>query len=264
MRMEPHRSGGGRTPWRPAVRRCRAATLRATHKRGSRDRPLEPRLTATKLTAYVVAIAVSGGTLALAVGGVALAVSVFPNIVSLLLAALMVMAAFLVRPRFGTVPENDVVARSQAPTLYALVDDVAAALRMPSVHVVAVDAAYNASWAVLGLRRRRVLTLGLPLLAAVEPWEQVALIAHELAHGRNGDARRGLVVGSVVRGLAELYELIGPEPHPGLGLFEWFGNALFWIASRPVLWLLLLEQHLLLQDGRRAEYGRSSPTARRP
>ncbi len=108
MRMGPHRSRGGRSPWQPlsvAVGRRLSDRLASEIREIGR---LEPRLTATKLAAYVVAVAVSGGTLALAVGGVALAVSVFPNVVSLLLAALMVMAALLVRPRFGAIPEKDV------------------------------------------------------------------------------------------------------------------------------------------------------------
>jgi Zn-dependent protease with chaperone function len=63
---------------------------------------------------------------------------------------------------------------------------------------------------VFGWRRRRVLMLGSGPLAVLAPQELVALIAHELGHARNGDARRGLVVGSAVSGLAELHALMVP------------------------------------------------------
>jgi Zn-dependent protease with chaperone function len=78
----------------------------------------------------------------------------------------------------------------------------------------------------------------------------VALVAHELGHARNGDLRRGLVVGTALNGLVELYALLQPEE----GGSGWFLNVFFWPLSRPVLGLLYLELHLLLSDSRRAEY----------
>ncbi|MDQ3163474.1 MAG: M48 family metalloprotease [Actinomycetota bacterium] len=104
-----------------------------------------------------------------------------------------------------------------------------------------------------------MLTLGVPLLTVLEPRERVALVAHELAHGRNGDVTRGLFVGSAVVGLAELYSFVAPDDSTEgreweLGLVERVANWFFWLLSRPVLGLLLLELHLLLRDHQRAEY----------
>lgn len=101
-----------------------------------------------------------------------------------------------------------------------------------------------------------MLTLGLPLLTALEPQERVVLIAHELGHARNGDSRRGLLVGSAVRGLAELYGLLAPERMSELddNTYELIPYAFFWVISRPVYWALLVEYHLLLRDSQRAEY----------
>ena len=111
---------------------------------------------------------------------------------------------------------------------------------------------------MLGWRRRRVLTLGLPLFSALEPQERVALIAHELAHGRNGDSSRGLLVGSSLGGLVELYGLVAPDSAEArgweLGGFDGVLNAVFWLLSRPVYLLLLLQLHLLARDSQRAEY----------
>jgi Zn-dependent protease with chaperone function len=149
------------------------------------------------------------------------------------------------------------VTRAEAPKLYALVDEVARALDTPSIDVLGIDHDWNASWAVLGLPRRRVLTLGLPLWTALEPNERVALLAHELAHERNGDARRGLFVHGAVSALAELYFVLAPgreDPDEPVEFVDAVVGALLWVVSRPLWALLLLEVHLLLRDSQRAEY----------
>jgi Zn-dependent protease with chaperone function len=221
---------------------------------------LEPTQTPARIAAYAIALAVHALTLALAVGGVALAVLSFPNIAAILGAVVMVGLAWLMRPRLGKPPEEGLVERRDAPQLYALADRVASALEVDPVDFIFVDEEFNASWLVAGARRQRVLTLGLPLLAMLDPEERLALVAHELAHDRNGDATRGLVVGSAVRALGELYAVLAPEDFGGarewseLAFFERLVNLLHWLASRPVLALLWVEFHLLIRDSQRAEY----------
>jgi Zn-dependent protease with chaperone function len=211
---------------------------------------LESRLTVARVAAYVVAAAVHLFTAALAVTGLLILASGLPNPLGLF-GLLFLGPAFLMRPRLGRVPERGRVARKEAPQLYSLVDAVAAALGTHSADVIIVDDPFNASWSVCGIRRRRVLTLGLPLLIALTPAERVALIAHELSHGRNGDAGRGLFVGSAVNALLEQYFLLVPAGLPG-GTFVI--DAAMWVLSRPSRWLLQLEWHLLLHDSQRAEY----------
>jgi Zn-dependent protease with chaperone function len=220
---------------------------------------LEPRLTPAKAGAYAIAAGVFAFTLACALGGVLLIVLNFPHPVAIVLGLLLLALAFLMRPRLGSVPDEGHVAREGARHLYGLVDRIAEALDADRVDLIVVDHEFNASWAIVGLRRRRVLTLGLPLLAALGPQERVAVIAHELAHGRNGDSTRGLVMGSALNGLIELYGVIAPNPagveyHDDLGIFERIANGFLWILSRPVYGLILLQIHLLLRDAQRAEY----------
>jgi hypothetical protein len=167
---------------------------------------LEPRLTPSRLGAYAIAVLMTLTTFVFAVGGILLVALAFPNPAALVVGPLLVGLAWLMRPRLGKAPDEDVVARADAPSLYALADDVAADLGLRRIDVLVVDHRLNASWSVVGLRRRRVLTLGLPLLMLLEPQQRVALVAHELAHERNGDATHGLVVGSSVRALAEFYD----------------------------------------------------------
>ncbi len=221
----------------------------------SADTDLRPRLTRAKAATYVLAVL----TLALALFFVFLGVVLLglgvtrPNIAFLVLGALSLGIGVLMRPRLGRAPEGASLSRHDAPTLHRLVDDVAAALETGPAGVLVVDDEWNASWSVTGLRRVRVLTLGLPLFRVLGPQERVALVAHELAHGRNGDARRGLLVGSAWRALAELYAILAPDPYSE-GVFDGIFNLIFWLVSRPVYAVLLVHGRLTAHDAHRAEY----------
>ena len=171
---------------------------------------LEPHTTVVRTAAFVIAafvLALFAAMVALAV--LLIAVAYWNPFVDIF-AVLLLGTAYLMRPRLGKVPEEGRVSRDEAPTLYGLADRVADALGAGRADVIAIDHEFNASWSIVGLRRTRVLTLGLPLLTMLSPEQRVALIAHEFAHGRNGDSGRGLVVGSAVRGLEELYFVLAP------------------------------------------------------
>ena len=197
-------------------------------------------------------MAVHALTLGFLASGVALLVLGFPNPFLLLAGALLVCLAILIRPRLGKLPDEGVLDRDDAPRLFGLVDEIAAALATPAVDTIVIDHRFNASWSVTGLRRR-VLTLGLPLFGVLAPQERVGLIAHELAHARNGDAARGRFVGSAVGALAELADLITPTGAEG-GIVETLAAGIAWLASLPLRALLFAEAHLLLRNSQRAEF----------
>jgi hypothetical protein len=143
---------------------------------------LEPRWTPAKVAAFAVAGAVHLLSLGLVAGGIAAIALEFPNVVSLLIGLAMAGTGLLMRPRLNRLAGDARPldpARTQA--LHELVAAVADALDRPPPDLVAIDASWSAYWNVVGLRRQRVLVLGLPLLAALEPPQRVALIAHELA-----------------------------------------------------------------------------------
>jgi hypothetical protein len=109
------------------------------------------------------------------------------------------------RPRFGRVPKYATkVTPAEAPELYRLVGDVAAALSAPVPAVYVEEDVFNASASRVGLRRRPVLVLGLPLWNVLSAQQRVALLGHELGHFVNGDPRRGLLVQPAVGGLQRL------------------------------------------------------------
>jgi Zn-dependent protease with chaperone function len=216
---------------------------------------LEPRLTPSRAAAYAIAVLVHAFALGLVVAGIWLLVegSLFPKIAGGLLLGL----AYLMRPRLGRRARENRVARADAPALYAYADEVAQSVGARPPHVIVLSTDFNASWSVRGLRRERTLELGLPLLAVLDPDEITALVAHELAHGRNGDATRGLVVGSAIAGLSELYFALTAEEGGGnadLELVELVAKPFAWLLAQPIRLVLLLELHLTLQDARRAEY----------
>ncbi|MEU1198649.1 hypothetical protein ABZ446_20715 [Streptomyces sp. NPDC005813] len=73
--------------------------------------------------------------------------------------------------------------RTAAPVLHALVDRVAAVTGIRRVDAIAVDQGYGSRCIRVGLRRRRVLVLGLPLWEVLTTDQRLALLGHDL--GRN-------------------------------------------------------------------------------
>ena len=85
--------------------------------------------------------------------------------------------------------------RAAHPHLFAELDNIASALREPlprEVYLIGEPNAWVADrGGVLGLGSRRVMGLGLPLLAALNVSQFRAILAHEFAHYYGGDTRLG-------------------------------------------------------------------------
>jgi heat shock protein HtpX len=219
---------------------------------------LQPELSAATVLAFLLAGMVHGLTLALALGGVLLIVGTWFNLGSALLGALMLGVAWVLRPRIGRL-EATPLTRSEAPALYGLLDRVAQATGHPPVDALVVDTAFNASYSRVGLRGRPVVALGLPLLAVLEPQQKVALIAHEVAHGVNGDPVRGLFVGSAIDALQAWYDLLHPralwEPERGLMAYPVLVSNLLMLGVAQLAYGVTYALSLLAwRDSQRAEY----------
>ena len=184
-------------------RRERAS--RALVERLHRDVVADPgsldRASAAGAAAVLLALAVHAVTSLLVAGALAVALLVRPWWWGVLLAAPMAALAWLVLPRPTPMPEG--VRPCEGTELVGLVASVAAALGAHPPDVVAVSCENNASFMVVGLRRRTVLVIGLPMWVSLSPEARVAVLAHELGHGVNGDTRRGLLVGSALDSLQE-------------------------------------------------------------
>jgi heat shock protein HtpX len=89
------------------------------------------------------------------------------------------------RDRFT--PPGPELTRSAQPRLHEVLDDVAHRVGEPPADVVHLDLEVNAS--VLEHGRRRIMVLGLPLLAIVDVDELRAVVGHEYGHYVGGDTR---------------------------------------------------------------------------
>ncbi|HEV2451698.1 MAG TPA: M48 family metallopeptidase [Streptosporangiaceae bacterium] len=202
----------------------------------------------------VLVLACSAGLIAAAVWLVLRA----PNVATIIVAIVAVLLAIELRPRLGSLRKRDHVRyQGDAPALFGLLDRVAAELGARPVYAVVPVAAWNASYTSVGLRRRRVLTLGVPLWEALPIDQKLALLGHELAHGVNGDARHGMVVGTSLSTLARLYYVLRP------GRADYTLARLAQALLSSVVAAVFTLQHVIsLRASQRAEYVADALAAR--
>jgi Zn-dependent protease with chaperone function len=116
----------------------------------------------------------------------------------------------------------------------------------------------NAFTTTVGLRRTRVLCIGLPLWATLEPQERVALLGHELGHFVNGDVRRGPLTHVAETTLSRVALLFNLKGVGGRGLLEYVSSVLTRALGRLVAGVARALQVLLVwvsqRDSQRAEY----------
>jgi Zn-dependent protease with chaperone function len=214
----------------------------------------------------VVSLALFAATLALVWLGVLLVGYHFPD-VTVLPGLLLIGLALALRPRLGRFTETyDTVTREDAPTLFALIDRVAVQIGAKPPTVIVGDADFNAGAGVFGLRRRRVLWLGLPLWGALDPQERVALLGHELGHFVNGDPLRGLLTQPAVRTFGELARIFSPNhylPHRAAERVAMLLiRPLLWLVSRTAVLCQLVLLWVAMRDHQRAEYAADFAAAR--
>lgn len=168
---------------------------------------------AARVAAYLLALLLLLLPVAGLVGGIALLVFYRPLWLSVPLAAIAFGTVLLLRPRANRLdPDAQLVSREQAPRLYDVLDRIAAAIGTPPVQAVVVDTEPDLWFARIGWRFRPVVGIGLPLWVALGPQERVAVLAHELGHGKNGDARHGWVVHTARTILGELEQTFTEQP----------------------------------------------------
>jgi Zn-dependent protease with chaperone function len=222
--------------------------------KNARPEDLRPGWTIRKAVAFLLASGVHLVSLTLFLAGIFLFTRRFPDLPFMLLGALACAFAWLMRPKPGKVPVKDVVTRKDFPALYGLVNEIVQKLGGRPINHIVVDEDFNAAYSVVGWRRVPVLWIGLPLWMALLPQERIALLAHEAAHGVNGDGTRSFVAGSALEALDEWLGLLrGPLAHAR----EWeeiFAGYLYRILSVPVAAVQSLLAQLLWLNKQQAEY----------
>lgn len=172
---------------------------------------------------------------------------------------LLLLLGYVLRPRLGRLdPDADRLEPGSAPALFALLGRVADATGAPMPDVVLVDSRLNASASAVGLRRTKVLTIGLPLWAVLTPQERVALLGHELGHFVNGDVRRGPLTGVATRTLGELSLMLRPGAPSGGSLLMMVADMLARVVLRVAYSGTVAAQVLLvwlsMRESQHAEY----------
>ena len=210
-----------------------------------------------RVASYGLAICI----LAIPVGLIALAIWLIfgiASIPSIVLGIIVLPIIVELRPRLGSLRKvKHLRRRNDAPALFTLLDAVAAEAGAKPAYAVITTADWNAAYGAVGWRRRRVVTLGLPLWDALAADQKVAVLGHEFGHGVNGDARHGLIVGTSLGTLARLRWLLLPGRMAARARMS-FIDGLARLAS-TVLCLLVTGvydlQHLIsLHASQRAEY----------
>jgi Zn-dependent protease with chaperone function len=249
--------------WRQRLEHRLADTLYRELEQGAIHRP---GWDAARVFAYLLSVVILLLPVAGLIGGVYALVSYRPLWLGILLSLLPFGLALLLRPRLNRLsPETHVVSREQAPALFRLLDEIATTIGTKPVGLVALSPYPNIGFARVGLRFTPVVSIGLSLWAGLRPQERVAALAHELGHGKNGDALHGWVVGSAVTALEEIQLTFAEDAldEYRLDMLAWYGhgysnsvitrflNLTVGSAARGTQWLLTRAD---LRAGQREEY----------
>lgn len=193
----------------------------------------------SSLMVTVAALVIYATVAACLVAGIWLCTVRFPSPM-LLPGVLLILLAVELRPRFGRLPRHvTVLDPGAAPELHRLVARVADAVGAPMPQVICLaESEFNASAGKIGLRRRRVLIIGVPLWEALGPQQRVALLGHELGHFVNGDPGRGLLVQPVYLSLATVVDLLRPVRNRFSGLIEMISEVLLSAVMAVIRWPL--------------------------
>ncbi|KMW58246.1 peptidase M48, Ste24p [Candidatus Rhodobacter oscarellae] len=172
------------------------------------------RRSAVRLVTYALAAIVLLSPYLVLAAALALAYAGFPNILPLVVAAILAAAGWFLLPPRRRLPEG-ALTRAELPLTFALVDRVGAALGAPRIDAIAISDAHNA--AVGETRKARYLILGATLWESLPAEQRIALIGHELVHLVNQDPTRNGFLGAAMGTLDAWYEMFLPsrifEPH---------------------------------------------------
>jgi Zn-dependent protease with chaperone function len=224
---------------------------------------------------YVVLVLISVLVLAIFAGsvGFGLWLVVTGNWLIKIVGLLLIAFAMVFRPTLGSprkvLEYADELTEAEAPTLFRLVRRTAEAIGSPMPHTIALNGDFNAMAGIVGVRRRRLLLLGLPMLAVLRPQERVALIGHELGHFINRDSRRSVATQPALTAFGTAARLLDQRGLRSVvhdpsyaGGFAWFAMSAgtliltpFLYVASQLLWLCHLGVNMIgARVAQRAEY----------
>ena len=142
-------------------------------------------------------------------GGLALLGFYRPLLFAAPFAAILFVITAIFRPRLNRLPGNvQAVTRQQAPQLYDVLDRLAGQTGTAKLESVVVTTDTRIAIDRIGWRYRRVLRLGLPAWAVLNPQERYAVLAHAMYDDQRGMHDR--VLGAAEHILDELAATVQP------------------------------------------------------
>ncbi|MFG1944733.1 hypothetical protein [Nonomuraea sp. NPDC048826] len=165
-----------------------------------------------RAAAFLLALVVHALTLAFIVLGAWTIVVNAEFVFGWLIGGVLIGIGWLLRPRLEHLPADaEVLDRGAAAELYGTAERVAARMGVPPPELVAVrDLATESAYQRVGIRRRPVLVVGLPVWLALTPRQRVTLLAAAYAGAATAD---DLIVGGALSTLGEWRQaLLGSAP----------------------------------------------------
>ncbi|MCX7749915.1 MAG: M48 family metallopeptidase [Clostridia bacterium] len=168
--------------------------------------------------------------------------------------------AYLFIPKFKKDNVNP-IKREEFPHIYILVDRLTDMMGAPKIDDIVLTNEFNASFSQIGLNRKRILFLGLPLFYLCNNKERIALLAHEIAHNMNGDIKRGVIVGGALKLIENWIFIVAPAKIRSVYVVDIYLepvviliNCIRWLISRVILSFWYVLALLLWRNSQRAEY----------
>lgn len=190
----------------------------------------------------------------IAVTGILVLALHWPEPLYLVLGAVMLFAAFVLRPRLPSARKHVVQSMSDFPALEAVCVRVSTAKGISPIGRVVIESDFNAWVMQTGARQVPLLGIGVALWSILTPQEQVALLAHESGHLRNRDPLRGLVTANAVHVLDTWDYLLGHDRLNTMDGLTTIGYIPFAVMRKAVAALRHVLLTLTFLESQRAEY----------
>ncbi|HEX9062893.1 MAG TPA: M48 family metallopeptidase, partial [Clostridia bacterium] len=169
--------------------------------------------------------------------------------------AIFLVITYFSLPKFKKIKEVP-LAENKYPTLYKIVNEIAAKLDSEKIDALYMDFEYNAffkkGFMGEGLKMKTIICIGLPLFYILEPQEKVAVIAHEVAHNVNKDFTRSFFIQTARDTLFKWYTFFSPNTE--FGGYASLVRMVFVVPRYLILVVWYILAFLLYRDSQISEY----------
>ena len=251
----------------PEKKRGRRAALRERRRAFEANRqllrqfagtlPERPHRTRAGVVLGAVSVLLLLFDIGLLVGGVILIITAVWAV--RLLALFVILLGVECRPRFFKMDAHGEVTPQEVPSMWAVIEQARESVGAPKIDRLTITSDFNASCGHSGMRRQVVLSIGLPLWAALSPAGRLALLGHELGHLVNGDPTTSFVTQPALTTFGRLADVFDPDHliDDASGLPQLAATILTHVIFVPMYLVCRGIQHALwrtaAQDHQRAE-----------